>query len=264
MEIFGILNVTPDSFSDGGKFLDVDAALAHAYDMRRLGASVIDVGGESTRPGAAPVSTEDEISRIKDVVSTLVSEGFRVSLDTSKAKVAELGLELGVHFINDVTGGLGDASMLPLLASSDVEVILMHWRGTSDVMDSLANYDNVVSEVMQELQARLDAAREAGIASNRIILDPGFGFAKNSEHNWEILANIDVFQELHPRLLLGASRKRFLKDVLTEDTEAQKDLVTAAISGHAYIWNLWGVRVHNVAMTDQVIRTYRRIDEVDQ
>lgn len=264
MEIFGILNVTPDSFSDGGRFLDVDAAVSHAHEMRRAGASVIDVGGESTRPGSSPVSSQEEISRIKDVVSTLVSEGFRVSLDTSKANVAELGIELGVHYINDVTGGLADSNMLAMLASSKVEVILMHWRGASNVMDSLAIYDDVVSDVIKELQARLDAAREAGIASDRIILDPGFGFAKNSEHNWEILAKIDVLQQLHPRLLLGASRKRFLKEVVSEDTELQRDLVTAALSGYAYIWNVWGVRVHNVAITNQVIETYKRIDEVEQ
>jgi len=264
MEIFGILNVTPDSFSDGGRFLDVDAAVSHAHAMRRAGASVIDVGGESTRPGAVTVSADEEISRITDVVSTLVAEGFRVSLDTSKAKVAERGIELGVHYINDVTGGLGDRTMLSMLANSHVDVILMHWRGASDVMDSLALYDNVVPEVLMELLSRRDAAMEAGISSDRIILDPGFGFAKNSEHNWEILGKIDVFQQAHPRLLLGASRKRFLQEVLPEDTEFQRDLVTAAISGYAYIWNIWGVRVHNVAMTNQVIETYKRIDEVEQ
>ena len=262
MEIFGILNVTPDSFSDGGRFVDVDTAIAHAHLMRNAGASVIDVGGESTRPGATMISAEEEINRISPIVKTLISEDFRVSLDTSKAKVAEVGLELGVHYINDVTGGLGDSDMLPLLASSDAEVILMHWRGRSDVMDSLAHYDNVLQDVMAELQSRLDAADQVGIRRERIILDPGFGFAKESQHNWEILANIDLLQELHPRILLGASRKRFLKDVILKDDEAHRDFVTATISGYAYTWNVWGVRVHNVAMTDQVLRTLTRIDEV--
>jgi dihydropteroate synthase len=261
MEIFGILNVTPDSFSDGGRFVDVDTAISHARSMRSAGASVIDVGGESTRPGAAMIAAEEEINRVSPVLQTLISEGFRVSLDTSKAKVAEIGLELGVHYINDVTGGLGDNDMLPLLATSDVEVILMHWRGRSDVMDSLAQYENVLREVMVELQSRLDAAEQAGIQRNRIILDPGFGFAKESQHNWELLANVDLLQELHPRILLGASRKRFLTDVILEDEEAHRDLVTATISGFAYTWNVWGVRVHNVAMTDQVLRALTRIDE---
>lgn len=261
MEIFGILNVTPDSFSDGGRFIDVDTAVAHAHSMKAAGASVIDVGGESTRPGAKMISVEDEINRVAPVVSRLLAEGFRVSLDTSKAKVAEIGLDLGVHFINDVTGGLGDSKMLPLLATSRAEVILMHWRGRSDVMDSLAEYQSVVNDVMLELQTRLDAAESAGIDLDRIILDPGFGFAKQSAHNWEILAQIDSLQELHPRLLLGASRKRFLSDVLLENDEEHRDLVSATISGFAYTWNVWGVRVHNVAMTNQVIRTLERIDE---
>ncbi|MFZ9309487.1 MAG: dihydropteroate synthase [Candidatus Nanopelagicales bacterium] len=262
MEIFGILNVTPDSFSDGGRFVDIDTAIAHARAMRKAGASVIDVGGESTRPGAAMISSEEEINRIAPIVKILINEGFRVSLDTSKAKVAEVGLELGVHYINDVTGGLGDSDMLSLLASSDVEVILMHWRGRSDVMDSLAHYDNVLQDLMTELQSRLDAADQVGIQRERIILDPGFGFAKESQHNWEILANIDLLQELHPRILLGASRKRFLQDVILVDDEAHRDFVTATISGYAYTWNVWGVRVHNVAMTDQALRTLTRIDEV--
>jgi dihydropteroate synthase len=261
MEVFGILNVTPDSFSDGGRFLDFDRAIEHAHKMRADGATVIDVGGESTRPGAGTISADEEIARVQGIVSTLLKEGFRVSLDTSKAKVAEVGLELGVHYINDVTGGQADGAMLPLVASSQAEVILMHWRGPSDVMDSLAVYNNVVAEVLVELQARLDAALTAGISPDRIVLDPGLGFSKQAQHNWEILAKIDVFEELHPRLLLGASRKRFLSEALLEDDEAHRDLVTAAISGFAYIWNIWGVRVHNVAASQQVIRAYERIDE---
>jgi len=195
MEVFGILNVTPDSFSDGGRFLDVDAAVSHAHAMRRAGASVIDVGGESTRPGAVPVSADEEISRITDVVSTLVAEGFRVSLDTSKAKVAERGIELGVHYINDVTGGLSDRTMLSMLATSHVDVILMHWRGASDVMDSLALYDNVVPEVLMELLSRRDAAMEAGISSDRIILDPGLVLQRTPNTTGKYLAKSMYFSK---------------------------------------------------------------------
>ncbi|MEN9922570.1 MAG: dihydropteroate synthase [Actinomycetota bacterium] len=261
MEIFGILNVTPDSFSDGGRFLNIDAALQHAEELVKAGATVIDVGGESTRPGALPITVEEEILRVKDVVQALTSSGIKVSLDTSKAKVAEMGLGLGVHYVNDVTGGLGDSAMLPLLASTNSDVILMHWRGPSNVMDSLANYDDVVKEVMLELQARLEAAENAGISREKIIIDPGFGFSKNPEHNWQILSQIDTFEELHPRVLVGVSRKRFLKDISNEPDETTADLVTAAISGFCYLWNVWGVRVHNVEMTKQVVETFERIDK---
>lgn len=261
MEIFGILNVTPDSFSDGGRYLNIDAALQHAEDMVKAGATVIDVGGESTRPGASPITAEEEILRIKDIVQSLTSAGITVSLDTSKVTVAEMGLDLGVRYINDVTGGLGDEAMLPLLASSSAEVILMHWRGPSDVMDSLANYLDVIKDVMLELQMRVEAADKAGISPERIIIDPGFGFSKNPEHNWRILSQIDTFEELHPRVLVGVSRKRFLKEVQTEQNETVSDLVTAAISGFCYLWNVWGVRVHNVEMTKQVVQTLERIDK---
>jgi dihydropteroate synthase len=245
--VFGVLNVTPDSFSDGGAWVDPDTALEHARTMVAAGADVIDVGGESTRPGAARIDATEEQTRVEPIVRALVNDGISVSLDTTRASTARLGLELGVTYINDVSGGLADPDMLATVAGSDATYIAMHWRGESDVMDSLATYDNVTAEVVTELLARIDAAQAAGIDSSRLWLDPGIGFAKTAEQNWQVLREIDQLVTLGFPVLLGASRKKFLAPFGSTPTE--RDEATAVISVLAADAGIRGVRVHNVAST---------------
>ena len=248
--IFGVLNVTPDSFSDGGKFASIDNAVSHAHAMSAAGADVIDVGGESTRPGAASVDRETEQSRVLPVIRELKAAGLTVSLDTMHADTARKGIELGVDYINDVSGGKADAEMFTTVAHSNAQYILMHWRGDSKIMDSLAHYKDVTSEVCSELLQQVDKAVESGIQPDRIVLDPGFGFAKNEQQNWELLRNLDALVKLPHRLLIGVSRKRFLASTTwsTGNIEA-RDAATSAISFLAARQNVWGVRVHDVAST---------------
>jgi dihydropteroate synthase len=245
--VFGVLNVTPDSFSDGGAWVDPNTALEHARAMVAAGADVIDVGGESTRPGAARIDATEEQARVEPVIRALVDHGIIVSLDTTRASTARLGLELGVTYINDVSGGLADPDMFSVVAGSDATYIAMHWRGESDVMDSLATYDNVTAEVVTELLARIDAAQAAGIDSSRIWLDPGIGFAKTAEQNWQVLREIDQLVALGFPVLLGASRKKFLAPF--GETPAERDEATAVISVLAADAGLSAVRVHNVDAT---------------
>jgi dihydropteroate synthase len=250
--VMGVLNVTPDSFSDGGRYLDVDAALAHAHEMWALGADIIDVGGESTRPGASRVDPELEIARILPVIRALAAAGLCLSVDTTRAAVAEAALDAGARIINDVSGGLADPDMAKVAAGAEVPWILMHWRGHSKNMNELATYRDVVGEVREELTARVDAALAAGVTPDNIVIDPGLGFAKRAEHDWALLHGLDSVLSLGFPVLVGASRKRFLGRLLADvDGEPRppsgREDATAAITTLAAASGAWGVRVHSVA-----------------
>jgi dihydropteroate synthase len=250
--VFGVLNVTPDSFSDGGLWDSPDSALEHARAMVAEGADVIDVGGESTRPGAARIDDGEERQRVEPIIRALVSEGISVSLDTMRADTARLGINLGVDFINDVSGGLSDPAMLGVVAESDVSYIAMHWRGESDVMDGNASYGDVTRDVLTELRARIDAALGAGVAPGRLWIDPGLGFAKTPDHNWQLLRDLNQFVALGYPVLVGASRKRFLSPFGEAPTD--RDQATAIISVLSAEAGVAAVRVHDVARTTEALR----------
>ncbi|WP_414703454.1 dihydropteroate synthase [Propionicimonas sp.] len=246
----GILNVTPDSFSDGGEFLDVDAAVAHGLALSGEGADLVDVGGESTRPGAQRASVETELARVVPVIARLSAAGVRVSVDTMRAQVAAAAVGAGAVLVNDVSGGLADSDMLPTVAGLDVDYVAMHWRGHSDRMADLATYTDVVAEVTEELADRLWAAVTAGVKPGRVILDPGLGFAKTAEHNWALLRGLDHLAGLGRPLLVGASRKRFLGELLAVPTGPrpvrERDDAGVAITALLAASGVWGVRTHTV------------------
>jgi dihydropteroate synthase len=250
--VFGILNVTPDSFSDGGLWENPDLALTHARSMVDAGADVIDVGGESTRPGALRLDDGEERRRVEPVIRALVAEGISVSLDTMRSGTARLGLDLGVSYINDVSGGLADAEMADVVAGSEATFIAMHWRGESDVMDGNAVYGDVTRDVMTELRGRIDALLDTSIAPNKLWIDPGLGFAKTPEHNWQLLRDLNQFVALGYPVLLGASRKRFLAPF--GEQPADRDEATATISVLAAESGVAAVRVHNVQRTVDALR----------
>lgn len=249
--VMGVLNVTPDSFSDGGRYADLDAAVTHALDMTAQGADVIDVGGESTRPGAQRVPADVEARRVVPVVERLVDAGIRVSVDTYRAAVAELSLAAGAEIVNDVSGGLGDPDMARVVRDAGCPWIVMHWRGHSDRMADLAHYDDVVADVRTELLQRVEDALAAGVEAEQLVLDPGLGFAKNAEHNWALLAHLEAFTATGLPVLLGASRKSFLGSLLRSDdgeprpTSGRED-ATTALTTFAALNGAWGVRVHDV------------------
>lgn len=249
--VMGVVNVTPDSFSDGGQWFEPADALAHGRELLAQGADIVDVGGESTRPGAARVSVEEELRRILPVVEGLAAAGAVVSIDTMRSQVAELAVQAGASIVNDVSGGLGDAGMATFVARSGVPYVLGHWRGQSDVMDSLADYDDVVRDVVRELGSRLAAMVDAGVDPAQVVLDPGLGFAKPGSANWPLLAGLDELLALERPVLVGASRKRFLAHLLTDDhgtlpAPAERDHATAAVSALAALAGVWAVRVHDV------------------
>lgn len=242
-KIFGIINVTPDSFSDGGVFFTKSAAVLQGEKMLQLGVDFIDVGGESTRPGARRVSVEVECARVLPVVKELVALGAAVSVDTMSAQTAFAAISLGAVAINDVSGGKADPNMIKVIANSNVDYILMHWRGHSENMMREAYYKNINCEVLEDLFKQRELFLQAGVAKERIILDPGLGFSKNFSHNWSLLRGLPNFvSRSDSRVLLGASRKRFLADVALD-----KDAATAAVSFLAAQANVWAVRVHNVS-----------------
>lgn len=260
----GVLNVTPDSFSDGGRFTETAAAVAHGLAMWAAGADWVDVGGESTRPHAAPVAAAEERARVVPVVRELAARGVAVSVDTMHAAVARAAVAAGARLVNDVSGGLADPAMLDTVAELGVPVVLMHWRGPSDVMDSLAVYGDVVHDVTDELAARAAAALAAGIDRSRIVLDPGLGFAKTADHNWELLAGLDELAALGHPLLIGASRKRFLGTLLaapdgTPRPATERDAATVAVTALAASAGVWGVRVHDVASSVDAVRVVHRV-----
>src|SRR3954462_2755423 len=210
----GVLNVTPDSFSDGGCFADTPSAIAHGLEMHAAGADYVDVGGESTRPGADRVDAEEGCRRVLPVIRELSSAGVRISVDTTRAELAEAALSAGAVLVNDVSGGLADAGMAKLVADAGVPWVLMHWRGHSRQMDAQAHYDDVVAEVCAELPARRDGGLAAGVRDEQLVLDPGLGFAKNAPHNWALLAGLDRIIGLGLPGLGGAPRQTFLRRLL--------------------------------------------------
>ena len=260
--VMGILNVTPDSFSDGGRWHDASDAIKRGRLLREAGADIVDVGGESTRPGAERIPEAEELARVLPVVEALVADGVPVSIDTMRASVAAQCVSMGACVVNDVSGGQADPEMLPFLAGVDVPYIAMHWRGPSTIMQSLAVYDEVVADVCREMEERLAALGSAGVDLSRVVVDPGLGFAKESAHNWALLRDLDALMALGRPLLLGASRKRFLGELLA-DTDGQprplegREAAGDAITALAAAAGVWGVRVHEVAASHDAVMVAR-------
>jgi dihydropteroate synthase len=263
--VVGVLNVTPDSFSDGGRYADVDAAVAHARQLCADGADLVDVGGESTRPGADRIAPEIEMARVLPVIRELAAAGVPMSIDTMRASVAAAALEAGVSVVNDVSGGLADPDMGRVVADAGCPWILMHWRGHSRRMGDLACYADVVKEVCAELAERVDAAVAAGVPDDRLILDPGLGFAKTAEHNWRLSAHLDAVIGLGLPVLVGASRKSYLGALLagpdgTPRPVNERGAATVATSLLAVAAGAWGVRVHDVRDTVDAIRVWQAVE----
>ncbi|MCZ9884801.1 dihydropteroate synthase [Arthrobacter sp. B2a2-09] len=261
--VMGILNVTPDSFSDGGKHPTADTAIAHGLRMLYAGADIIDVGGESTRPGAEPVSPEEELHRVLPVIQALVKAGALVSIDTTHASTAAAAVEAGAAIINDVSGLSIEPEMAELVARSKVPYVLTHRRGDAETMNSLADYGNVVEEVIEELKGVRDKLYAAGVSAEQIIVDPGLGFSKDEDQNWQLLKYIDKLDELGHKVLIGASRKRFLGTLLTVAGKAaapeERDHATAAITAISAANGAWAVRVHDVGPSLDAVKVAARI-----
>ena len=262
--VMGVVNVTPDSFSDGGRSFAADAAVAHGLALFEDGADIVDVGGESTRPGAVRPPVEEELRRVLPVVRELVAAGGVVSVDTMRAEVAARALDAGARLINDVSGGLADPAMLPLMARTGMPFVLMHWRGHAAGMQANAVYGDVVADVLGELRLRVEAALRAGIRPGRLIVDPGLGFAKQPDHNWELLARLAEVRALGHPVLVGASRKSFLGRLLADPATGRprpaplRDAATTAVSVLAAAQGAWCLRVHDVASTLDAVRVTAR------
>ncbi|MGZ4511720.1 MAG: dihydropteroate synthase [Mycobacterium sp.] len=256
----GVLNVTDDSFSDGGRYLDAGNAVAHGLALAAEGADIVDVGGESTRPGATRIDSRVETSRVIPVVKELVAEGITVSIDTMHADVARAALQNGARIVNDVSGGRADPAMAPLLADAGVPWVLMHWRSVSaDRPHAAPHYDDVVAEVRDELLASVDAAVAAGVDAAKLVIDPGLGFAKTAQHNWALLHALPQLVATGIPVLLGASRKRFLGTLLAGPNGSPRppggrETATAVISALAALYGAWGVRVHDVRATVDALK----------
>jgi len=272
-KVMGVLNVTPDSFSDGGQFNTVELAMDHARLLLIGGADIIDIGGESTRPGAERISVQEELSRVIPVIEALVAElsvtgrsDVKISVDTMNSATALAAVAAGAKIINDVSGGLADEKMFAVAAATGAQIVISHWRGFSTEMDQLNQYLDVAREVGIELQSRIDAALAAGVAKGKIIIDPGLGFAKDMSQNWKLVARLDELQKLGYPILVGASRKRFIAGALDAELESatgsgglpgqagvvsnsRRDLATAVLTALLLQRPLWGVRVHNVVAT---------------
>lgn len=260
--LWGVLNVTPDSFSDGGEFLAQELALAQAASLVEQGAAVVDVGGESTRPGAKRVAPEVEQERVIPVIQALTKRGVVASIDTMNASTASAAIGAGATIVNDVSGGLADPDMFSVVAKAGVDYVIMHWRGHSDLMEDLARYQDVASEVRTELQERIAVAMEAGINANRIILDPGVGFAKTPAHNWALLSGIDEVTSLGHRVLVGASRKRFLGELLPEGhAMTERDQPSAVLGALLAERGVWGLRVHNPLVHTRALDVWQALSE---
>jgi dihydropteroate synthase len=260
--VIGVLNVTPDSFSDGGRWTDLDAAVDHGLAMVADGADIVDVGGESTRPGADRVDADEEIRRVLPAVRELAAAGVLVSVDTTRAAVAAAALDAGARIVNDVSGGQADPQMAKVVAAAEVPWVLMHWRGHSRDMQALAHYHDVVADVRTELARQADAALAAGVEPDRIVLDPGLGFAKTAEHNWTLLARLDELVAVGYPVLVGASRKSFLGRLLAgpDGTPApveRREDATVATGVLAAVMGAWGVRVHQVRPTADAMLVVR-------
>jgi dihydropteroate synthase len=260
--VMGVVNVTPDSFSDGGEWYGADAAIAHGLELVAQGADIVDVGGESTRPGAQRVSQDEELRRVGPVITELVKAGVPVSVDTMRARVAEFALDAGARLVNDVSGGLADPEMPRLVAAAGVSYVVVHWRGHSRDMYSRAVYADVVREVRDELTRRVDAVMAAGVDPGRIVVDPGLGFGKRPEHNWPLLAglaDLAVLAGMAFPVLVGASRKRFLGMALAGPDGTPRpfqgcDGATVAVTALAAAAGAWCVRVHEVPANADAVR----------
>lgn len=250
MLVMGILNVTPDSFADGGLHFTFEHAVQRGLQMIEEGVDIIDIGGESTRPGAERVSAEEEERRVIPVIKALAGKGADISIDTMRASTARLAIEAGAVIVNDVSGGAADPEMFQAVADLGCKYTLMHWRGHSKDMNSLAHYDDVVNEVIEEVTIQLDRALEIGIKRENIVLDPGLGFAKDAAHNWEILNRIDEFIALGYPVLIGHSRKRFIGG----DTPDEREAGTLKISQSLVGKGIWAVRVHSVAPHVELVK----------
>jgi len=263
----GVLNVTPDSFSDGGQFDSVTTALDHARVLIIGGADIIDIGGESTRPGAQRISSDEELARVIPVIEALSAEllatgrnDVQISIDTMNATTALAALAAGARIINDVSGGLADEKMFSVAAATGATLVISHWRGFSTEMDQLNQYKDVAREVSLELQVRIDAALAAGVTKSKIVIDPGLGFAKDMEQNWKLVARLDELEKLGYPILVGASRKRFIAGALDSELDddanisnTRRDVATAVLTALLMQRKMWGVRVHNVVATADAI-----------
>ena len=262
--VMGVLNVTPDSFSDGGQFSAEDDALNHARLLIAAGSNIIDIGGESTRPGAERISIEEEQRRVLRVIERIVQEpsfiasGAKISIDTMNSQTAKAAVAAGVEIINDVSGGLADENMFAVAAESGAILVISHWRGFSDRMDTLNEYQDIARDVATELAARVAVAIAAGVTREKIVIDPGLGFAKDMQQNWKLVARLDELEKLGLPILVGASRKRFIAGMLEPDeagevSNSRRDLATAVLTALLLQRKLWGIRVHNVLTTTDAI-----------
>jgi dihydropteroate synthase len=262
--VMGVLNATPDSFSDGGQFSAEDDALNHARLLIAAGSNIIDVGGESTRPGAERIAIEEEQRRVLSLIKRIVAEpsfiasGARISIDTMNSQTAKAALDAGAKIINDVSGGLADPNMFSVAAETSAILVISHWRGFSDRMDSLNEYQDIARDVSQELSVQVEAAIAAGVKRENIVIDPGLGFAKDMQQNWKLVARLDELEKLGLPILVGASRKRFIAGMLEPDeagevSNSRRDLATAVLTALLLQRKLWGIRVHNVLATTDAI-----------
>lgn len=262
--VMGVVNVTPDSFSDGGEWLDPDAAITHGLELLAEGADLVDVGGESTRPGAVRPTQETELARVLPVISALASAGAIVSVDTMRPEVADQAVRAGARLVNDVSGGRAEPAMLPTVARLGVPYVCMHWRGHSTDMQSRAVYADLAGEVVAELGEQVEAALAAGIRRDRLILDPGFGFAKTGEHNWELLGRLDELDALGYPVLYGLSRKTFLGHLLaaadgTPRPARERDDASLALTTLLAWRRVWAVRVHRVRPSVDAVAVVERL-----
>jgi dihydropteroate synthase len=262
--VIGVVNVTPDSFSDGGEWLEPAKAIRHGLDLLDEGADILDVGGESTRPGAIRPEVSEELRRVLPVIGELAATGACIAIDTMRTAVAEPAIAAGARLINDVSGGKADPGMLRFVAEAGVPYICMHWRGHAEDMQSKAVYGDVVSEVIAELREQLDAAESAGVSAEKLIIDPGLGFAKTAEHNWQLLQRLEEFDVLGRPMLMGVSRKTFLGRLLAAADGSPRppkecDDATTAFTAVLALREVWGVRVHSVRASRDAISVAQRL-----
>lgn len=258
--VMGILNVTPDSFSDGGRYLDSNLAIKRAEVMIAEGVDIIDIGGESTRPGSERISEAEELDRVLPVLTALAPLGVPLSIDTTRSMVAKRAIEIGVNYVNDVSGGSADSDMYRLIAENPkVQYIVMHSRGPAKTMQDRAQYSDLIREVRTELSERLESAIEAGVDPEQLIIDPGIGFAKSPEHNWELLRNIDRLALLGYPILVGASRKRFLGELIGGGAPDEREAASIAITAAMAKAGIWAVRTHEVRAHREAIATIEAI-----